>query len=130
MRRLSRSKGQFFFISLMLMVVFISGIQVLLSGFSEIDLSRPYNRQEDFLFWNIKTQTVRAIEKRPCPTLVPDFNEIKMSTTEYLAKKGIHFEIENTSVLCNGPVKPPEVNVTINMTSSQIALYESFSVNP
>ena len=124
MLRLSHSKGQFFFISLMLIVIFLSGIQALLAGFSDIDLSKPFQNQEDFWFWNIKDQVTRTFDQRKCPRLAADFVEIKNMTENYLATKGIYFKITNTTPIC--PAGP--VRIEMNMTSAHLNIFDNFTL--
>ncbi len=127
MHRLSRSKGQFFFISLMLIITFLSSLHALLSGFSDIDLSKPYLRQEDFWFWNIKDQLNTTFENKPCPELAADFQEIKIMTKDYLAKKGVEFSITNLTTICPA-VLPADVEIEMNMTSANINIFDNFTL--
>lgn len=122
MLRLSRSKGQFFFISLMIIITFLSGLQALFSGFSDLDLSKPYLRQEDYWFWNVKDQLNRTFQERDCPQLAADFTEIKFVTEEHLASKGIEFSLRNTTPVCPAG----SVGIEMNMTSLNIKLSDTF----
>lgn len=124
MHRLSRSKGQFFFISLMFIITFLSSLQALLSGFSDIDLSKPYSRQEDFWFWNIKDQLNRTFENKPCPELAADFQEIKIMTKNYLATKGVELDITNLTTVCPSGT----VEIEMNMTSANINIFNNFTL--
>lgn len=123
MHRSLQSKGQFFFISLMLIITFLSGLQALLAGFSDIDLSNPYLRQEDFWFWNIKDQINRTFENKPCPGLAADFQEIKIMTENYLAQKGIELNVSNLTAVCPAGI----VEIEMNMTSTNINIYDKFN---
>lgn len=123
MRRLSRSKGQFFFISLMLIITFLSGLQALFSGFSELDLSKPYVQQESYWFWNIKDQVNRTFEEKKCPGLEQDFMEIKIMTEEYMAFRGVDFSLKNTTLICPGG---PGIMIEMNMTSANINIFDRF----
>ena len=129
MPRFSRSKGQFFFISLMLIITFLSGLQALLAGFAEIDLSEPYARQEDFWFQNIKEQVTRTLKDEDCPELAADFREIEIMTEGYLARKGVELNITNTTSVCLSAGKPAAITIEMNMTSKNINIYEKFTVN-
>ncbi len=129
MRKFLQSKGQFFFISLMLIIIFISGLQVLFSSFSEIDQGEAFSNQEDFWFWNVKSQVTRSLKERDCPELDSDFDEIRYLTKTYLAKKGIELRLDNDTAICIGNNKQAVVNIIINMTSENINFYENFTVN-
>ncbi|UCG95225.1 MAG: hypothetical protein JSV92_04240 [archaeon] len=124
MRRSQSSKGQFFFISLMLIITFLSGLQALFAGFSDIDLSEPYGRQEDFWFWNIKDQLNRTFDERKCPQLAVDYQEIKIMTESYLARRGVEFRLVNTTPICPAQT----VRIEMNMTSTRINLFDNFTL--
>ena len=129
MLKWSRSKAQFFIISMVVIMAILIGIQNFFAGYYQIDLTKPYKRQEDFWFWDIKTQVIRAIRERSCPELESDFVEIKMVTENYLAKKGIEFVLENTTPICIGNNKnSPSIGIAMNMTSSNVKLSEKFDV--
>ncbi len=123
-----RPKGQFFFISLMLIITFLSGIQALFADFSDINLDQPFSRQEDFWFWNTKDQLERSFEEKPCPTLATDFVEIKLMTEKYLAHKGVELNLINTSPICPPSAPGDWVEIEMNMTSTNINLYEKFNL--
>lgn len=126
MLRSSRSKGQFFFISLMLIITFLSGLQALFSGFSELDLSKPYNSQEDYWFWNMKDQLNRTFTERRCPELESDFMEIKIMSEKYFASKGVEFSLRNKNGICPGIPGTAQVVIEMNMTSANINLRDTF----
>ncbi len=126
MLRSSRSKGQFFFISLMIIITFLSGLQALFSGFSELDLSEPFANQEDYWFWNVKDQLNRTFEERRCPGLEADFTEIKIMSEEYLASRGVEFSLRNTTRICVG--SPNNVIIEMNMTSANTNIFDVFTL--
>ena len=121
-------KAQFFIISMIIIVAVLIGIQSLFAGYSEVILSKPFSSQEDFWFWNIKDQVTRSLQERSCPELEADFIEMKMSTEDYLARKGIEFYIMNTTPICNGDLNPASTKIFMNMTSANINLHEEFTV--
>lgn len=123
------SKAQFFIISMVVIVAILIGIQNLFASYYHIDLSSPYSHQEDFWFQDIKEQVKRTIKERSCPELASDFIEMKMVTESYLAKKGVEFVLENTTLICNGGTKVNPITIKMNMTSPNTELSEVFSVS-
>jgi len=120
-----QSKGQFFFISLMLIITFLSGLQVLMAGYSDIDLNKPYMRQEEFWAENIKYQLNRTFEREPCPDVEESFEEIEIMTKNYLAKKGIDFELEALVPICS---PSGAVQIEMNLTSSSVQIRDIFTL--
>jgi hypothetical protein len=108
----------------MLIITFLSGLQALFAGFSDIDLSSPYGRQEDFWFFNVKDQLNRTFDQRECPELAADFQEIEIMTTNYLARRGVEFTLVNTTPVC----PPQNVRIEMNMTSARINLFDNFTL--
>jgi len=121
-------KAQFFIISMIIIVAVLIGIQSLFAGYSEVGLSKPFSSQEDFWFWNIKDQVTRSLKERSCPELEADFTEIKIVTEDYLARKGIEFNITNTTPICDGSSRHIPTMIFMNMTSVNTNLHEEFTV--
>ncbi len=124
MHRLLHSKGQFFFISLMLVLLFVSGVNAIFAEFSDVDLSNSFTDQNQFIFWNIKHQIIRMFNQRKCPELENDFKEVKFITEHYLASRGIEFELKNASSIC----PPGDVVIEMNLTSGNINIFDNFTL--
>lgn len=76
------------------------------------------------MFWNIKDQLNRTFEQRNCSELASDFVEIKLMTENYLAKKGIEFDLKNTTLICPAGT----VRIEMNMTSGNLNIFDNFTL--
>lgn len=120
-------KAQFFLISSVLVVSFLSTIQTQLGGYSEANVATPARMSEIHLFNDVKIQLNRAHQTYGCPvglTISPEVREIITTSADSFAQRGIFL---NVTIADNCIVSPPPVAV-VTLKSDSVEVKETFTL--
>lgn len=120
---LKDKKSEFFIISTVIIVSILISIQGLFSGYSKVDFTKVMRSEEKYLFWNIKNQIIKTSKNSSdCLNLKKKLQEFKLLTEKEMKDRGYSFNIVLGNCVSN------EMNVEINLISSDYNLYSNFTV--
>jgi hypothetical protein len=119
-----KTKGQFFIISAIIVVISLVAIGGYLASYGRADPSIPISIDETFIFWNIKDQLNKTAHAYDCPELKNNLLEFEYLVEKNLADRGYHLNLTFEDP-CTGPSKQP-FNVTMQLRSSRVQMYDKF----
>lgn len=124
MPKSSRSKGQWFMVSAVMVSAAFLVISSFLTSYSSMDSSKTATYNEDYYYNNVKEQFMKVVEQSDCGNLTSNLNEFKYFAEKSMGELGYLLFINYTVEPC------PSKNVKLGMLlgSEKMVLYEN--VNP
>ncbi|MEM7819672.1 MAG: hypothetical protein QXD48_02480 [Candidatus Aenigmatarchaeota archaeon] len=125
MPKLSRSKGQWFIISAIMVSAAFLIISIFFKGYYGIDTSRPTKLSEDYYFMNIKEQFNKVVQDSNCTNMDKNLKEFKYFSEKVMGELGYFLYINYSIISC----PPKNIRMGMLLASDKMILHENINPN-